>query len=88
MKVSSIRKTFLFAFAAAFFGLGCELIVDFDRSRIPVESADAQAPGDSSVDSNTDTGVDSAVDASDAQPEAAPSDAGDGGDADADPDAT
>jgi hypothetical protein len=54
MKVSSIRKGVLFAVVAGAFGLGCELIVDFDRTKIPVEGSDAAAVADSSIDASFD----------------------------------
>lgn len=54
MKVSSIRKGVVFAIAAGALGLGCELIVDFDRTKIPVEGSDAAPVADSSVDSSFD----------------------------------
>jgi len=72
MNLRRIRRTLFVLVALSMFGLGCELIVDFDRTQIPVEDAgqfDATQP---------ETGTD----ASDAQAEA--SEAGDAGDADAD----
>jgi hypothetical protein len=54
MKVSNIRKGVLFAIVAGALGLGCELIVDFDRTKIPVEGSDAATAADSSVDSSFD----------------------------------
>jgi hypothetical protein len=68
MKVSSIRKGVVFAIAAGALGLGCELIVDFDRTKIPVEGSDAAAAADSSIDASFDvTQPDtSTVDAADA----------------------
>lgn len=73
MKVKSIRKGLALVIAASAFGLGCELIVDFDRTKIPVENADAQPSptGDASIDTGVDTGKDAPADA--------PSDADDGG---------
>jgi len=53
MKLSSIRKGVLFVFVGATFGLGCELIVDFDRTKIPVEGNDAAiVTGDASIDAS------------------------------------
>jgi hypothetical protein len=53
MKLSSIRKGVLFVFVGATFGLGCELIVDFDRTKIPVEGNDAAiVTGDASIDTS------------------------------------
>ncbi len=59
MKLSSIRQGVLFVFAAATFGLGCELIVDFDRTKIPVDQNDAAiVTGDAAaVDAPIDTSV-------------------------------
>lgn len=88
MKAASIRKGLLFVIAASAFGLGCELIVDFDRSRIPVEGADATT-SDGSLDAPvTETGVDAAdaADASETEAAAQDADAADVADAD-DPDA-
>jgi hypothetical protein len=60
--------------------LGCELIVDFDRTKIPVEQTEAGPTDGSVVDTGTDTGVDATVpDASDAGSDA--SDASDAADA-------
>ena len=55
MKVSSIRKGVVLAIAAGAFGLGCELVVDFDRTRIPVEQNDGAPGADSSIDASFDT---------------------------------
>ncbi len=83
MKLSSIRKGVLFVFVGATFGLGCELIVDFDRTKIPVEGNDAAiVTGDAAIDapidtSTPDTSTPDAAEASvpDAGPEAdAPTD--------------
>jgi hypothetical protein len=58
MKLSSIRKGVLFVFVGATFGLGCELIVDFDRTKIPVEGNDAAiVTGDASIDAPIDTSL-------------------------------
>lgn len=54
MKVSNIRKGVLFAVVAGALGLGCELIVDFDRTKIPVEGSDAAVAADSSIDASFD----------------------------------
>ena len=82
MKVSNIRKGVLFAIAAGALGLGCELIVDFDRTKIQVEGSDAAAAADSSVDASFDvTQPDtSKVDAADAA-ETSVTDAGNQADA-------
>jgi hypothetical protein len=57
MKLSSIRKGVLFVVATATLGLGCELIVDFDRTKIPVEGNDAAIVTDASLDAPIDTSV-------------------------------
>jgi hypothetical protein len=52
------RKGVALVIAAGALGLGCELIVDFDRTKIPVDTADGATPtGDSSVDATIDTFV-------------------------------
>jgi hypothetical protein len=67
MKLSSIRKGVLFVVVAATFGLGCELIVDFDRTKIPVEGNDAAIVTDASLDAPIDTSVaETGTDAADA----------------------
>ena len=68
MKLSSIRKGVLFVVAASTFGLGCELIVDFDRTKIPVEGNDAAIVTDASpIDATFDTSVaETGADAADA----------------------
>ena len=69
MKLSSIRKGVLLVFVGATFGLGCELIVDFDRTKIPVEGNDAAiVTGDASIDAPIDTSMPdtSAADAAEA----------------------
>ena len=70
MLVSRIRKVVVLTIAAGALGLGCELIVDFDRTRIPVEGSDATTGSDSSVDasfdvSQPDTSTADAADAAD-----------------------
>jgi hypothetical protein len=57
MKLSSIRRGVLFVVATATLGLGCELIVDFDRTKIPVEGNDAAIVTDASIDAPVDTSV-------------------------------
>jgi hypothetical protein len=58
MKFSRIRKGLVLGIAASALGLGCELIVDFDRTKIPVEGSDSAVPtGDGSVDATFDTSV-------------------------------
>jgi hypothetical protein len=83
MKVSRIRKGVVFVVVAGALGLGCELIVDFDRTKIPVEGADTSTGTDSSVDANFDaTQPDtSTVVAADAADTSVPTDAADAADA-------
>jgi hypothetical protein len=85
MKVTRIRKGLALVIAASALGLGCELIVDFDRTKIPVEGTDAtpQPTPDATIDTGIDTGKDAPVDS---PAEAAPDAAADAPD-DADPDA-
>ena len=54
MKFSSIRKGVVLVVATGALGLGCELIVDFDRTKIPVEGSDSAVGTDSSVDASFD----------------------------------
>lgn len=54
MKFSRIRKGVVLVVATGALGLGCELIVDFDRTKIPVESSDSAVGTDSSVDASFD----------------------------------
>ncbi len=85
MKVSRIRKGVVFVVAAGALGLGCELIVDFDRTRIPVEGNDgAVVTPDASVDASIDTSQPdtSMVDAADAADTAVPDSAADAPDGD------
>ncbi len=70
MTFSRIRKGVVLVIAAGALGLGCELIVDFDRTRIPVEGSDSAVGSDSSVDasfdvSQPDTSTADAADAAD-----------------------
>jgi hypothetical protein len=56
MKIRKIRKGIILVVTAGVLGLGCELIVDFDRTKIPVEGSDSATPvGDSSFDTSIDT---------------------------------
>ena len=84
MKLRKIRKGIVLVVAASALGLGCELIVDFDRTKIPVEGSDSATPtGDSSIDASLDTFQPDtfAPDAADAA-DAATVDAADAADAD------
>ncbi len=82
MKVATIRKgiVLVLVFAAGVFALGCELIVDFDRTRIPIEGNDSSIDATTPPDAPTDTAVatDTGTDAS-SEAEASISDASDGG---------
>ncbi len=87
MKRNTTKKVVVLATLASMFVLGCELIVDFDRTRIPVEGGDATT--DTGTTPTPDTGTpETSTPTSDA------GDAGDGGstsdasDAEADADAT
>jgi hypothetical protein len=82
MKQSTIKKAVALATLSSAFVLGCELIVDFDRTRIPVEGSDAST-ADVVAPPATDAG--GTTDASDDG--AAPGDAGDAGSSDASADA-
>lgn len=79
-----IRKGLILLSLASMFALGCELIVDFDRTKIPVESTETGAPGDAALpDVATDAPTGDATTDADAEtPDAA--DAGDAADAPAD----
>ena len=83
MKLSRIRKGVVLVVAAGALGLGCELIVDFDRTKIPVETNDGSVvTPEASVDATIDTGASDtgAVDAADAA-DTSVSDAADAADA-------
>ena len=88
MKLFS-RRSFFLALSIVTVLAGCELIVDFDRTKIPAEDSGTQTPVDANrPDSPSDTGTpdtgtpDAAPDAApDATPDAAPDalDASEGG---------
>jgi hypothetical protein len=80
----SLKKVVLLATFASSFVLGCELIVDFDRTRIPVEGGDATTAD--VVAPPADTGTPETSTTTDAAPDA-PTDAGSNADADAEADA-
>ena len=45
MKITKIHKGLvLVTIVAGMFAVGCELIVDFDRTKIPVETSEASVP--------------------------------------------
>ncbi len=81
MKVRRIRKSLLVVSLASISAAGCELIVDFDRTKIPVEASDSSL-GDVVI---PETGIDTGLDAG--QDVASPPDADAGDDADAAADA-
>lgn len=95
MKISAIQRGLvLFAITAGVLGVGCELIVDFDRTKIPAEGADgstvdATVPLPTNVeDAGSDAEAeDASVDATDAssEPDSGEPDGGepDGGEPDA-----
>ena len=69
MKFSRIRKGVVLVVASGALGLGCELIVDFDRTKIAVEGSDSAVGTDSSVDASFDVNqpdTNTAADAADA----------------------
>lgn len=66
MKVTNVRKGLVLVSMASALVLGCELIVDFDRTLIPVEDAGTVVP-DTGV---PETGAD--VEQPDAAPDADP----------------
>ena len=81
MKLSTIRKSLILVFVASIGALGCELIVDFDRSQIPVETLDATTP-DAGGGADTGTDAIAIADASDGG-DATDTDAGNDADTDA-----
>jgi hypothetical protein len=79
MKISKIQKGLvLLTITAGVFAAGCELIVDFDRTKIPVETPDTGAPDGNVPETSTPSG-DGGSDAGDGG-----SNTSDAGDADAD----
>ncbi len=79
MKLRKVRNRLLLVVASGVLALGCELIVDFDRTKIPPDgtdgatsdssidaSIDTSQPDTSTVDTGTDAPTDSGVDAEDA----------------------
>jgi len=69
------RLLLLVASLGVAFLAGCELIVDFDRTKIPAEAVDSSVPPrDSSTDTSApDAGSDATADATpDATPDASP----------------
>ena len=79
MKISKIQKGLVvLTVIAGMFAVGCELIVDFDRTKIPVEQPEASIPDVNVPETATPTeaGAEGGSDAGE-------TDASDGGDADA-----
>ncbi|MCA9584534.1 MAG: hypothetical protein KC657_04175 [Myxococcales bacterium] len=68
-KKKSLRLAALACGAAVVASMGCELIVDFDRTRIPVEGTDtgippeASLPEGSTLEASTDAPAEAAADA-------------------------
>jgi hypothetical protein len=80
MKVKSIRKGVLAVTVLAWLAVGCELIVDFDRTKIPVEVPETGPVSDSAPEAAEDTGTDALPDE---DADAGDGEAGEAGDADA-----
>lgn len=79
MTINKIQKGLVLTIISfGLFAAGCELIVDFDRTRIEGELPEASANDASSDGStSTDAAMDAAEDASDGATESDASDAGD-----------
>ena len=77
------KRLFVLA-AISTFALGCELIVDFDRTKIPVESTETGPPPDATI---PETSTDGQGDAPSDAPNEGSTDAGDASDAPSDGDA-
>lgn len=72
MKIRTLKKTFvLVTIASATLAIGCELIVDFDRTRIPSEAVDATLP-DVALPEEASTPDDAGTDAEEPPQDAAP----------------
>ena len=83
MKISKIQKGLVvLTVIAGMFTVGCELIVDFDRTKIPVEISEASIPDVNIPESTTPT--EAGTDAEPGAPDADAGDPPDSGDADAD----
>jgi hypothetical protein len=74
MKLVTLRKGLFLVSLGSVLALGCELIVDFDRTLIPIEGTEGGLDGSLPETSVPDAPVDAPADAADAEPEA-----GDGG---------
>jgi hypothetical protein len=68
MKTTKIQRGFVLVTITAALTAGCELIVDFDRTRIPVVANEAAVPDGSLLDATLpgEGGSDATTDASDA----------------------
>jgi hypothetical protein len=72
MKISKIQKGLvLLTITAGVFAVGCELIVDFDRTKIPVEISEASIPDVNIPETipSLEAGADAGADAADADAE-------------------
>lgn len=66
MKIRHIKKGLvLLTIASGMFAVGCELIVDFDRTKIPVDVTEASVPDSSTTNdgATSDAGNEAAADA-------------------------
>ncbi len=66
MKIRHIKKGLvLLTIASGMFAVGCELIVDFDRTKIPVDVNEASVPDSSTTNdgATNDAGNEAAADA-------------------------
>lgn len=81
MHHSKIKKALVLVFLSSSAALGCELIVDFDRTRIPGEETPDAAAGDATVSDTgaPDTGTDGQTPPGDGGTDAADDGATDGG---------
>jgi hypothetical protein len=80
-RTNKITKLFVLIGSASAMALGCELIVDFDRTKIPVEASDANVTDSAVGDAPVDTGSEAAVDSGQDAGQDAPDDAADAADA-------
>ncbi|MBX3222574.1 MAG: hypothetical protein KF795_18795 [Labilithrix sp.] len=82
MKISKIQKGLvLLSIVAATLVAGCELIVDFDRTKIPAETNEASVPDANVADTGPVEEVDASDDADAGEPEGDASDEADAADA-------
>lgn len=78
MKITKIKKGLvLVTLASGALAIGCELIVDFDRTKIPVETTEASVPDSSVAETGTQPTPEAGADA-DAATSVDAADAGDG----------